>query len=83
LKTAIRSYKVNDYNGALLKLEIFAKRGDKTAQYIVGTMYLNAQGTKQDLTKSYGWLTVANEQKTQAWELPLKVLYDKLAVEHL
>lgn len=83
LKMAIRSYQVNDYNEALLKLEIFAKRGDKTSQYIVGTMYLNAQGTKQDLTKSYGWLTVANEQKTQAWELPLKMLQDKLPVEHL
>ena len=83
LKMAIRSYQVNDYNEALPKLEIFAKRGDKTSQYIVGTMYLNAQGTKQDLTKSYGWLTVANEQKTQAWELPLKMLQDKLPVEHL
>ena len=83
LKTAIRLYQVNDYNEALLKLEIFAKRGDKTAQYIVGTMYLNAQGTKQDLTKSYGWLTVANEQRTQAWALPLKMLDDKLPVEYL
>ncbi|MBA6328984.1 hypothetical protein H4J46_13740 [Colwellia sp. MB02u-6] len=46
-------------------------------------MYLNAQGTKQDLTKSYGWLTVANEQKTQAWKRPLKMLQDKLPVEYL
>jgi TPR repeat protein len=83
LKTAIRLYQVNDYNEALPKLEKFAKRGDKTSQYIVGTMYLNAQGTKQDLPKSYGWLTVANEQKTQAWELPLKMLHDSLSVEYL
>jgi TPR repeat protein len=83
LKTAIRLYQANDYNEALLKLEIFAKRGDKTSQYIVGTMYLNAQGTKQNLTKSYGWLTVANEQRTQAWELPLNMLQDELSVEYL
>ncbi|TWX73709.1 sel1 repeat family protein [Colwellia sp. C1TZA3] len=83
LRTAIGLYKVNNYNEALFKLEIFAKRGDKTSQYIVGTMYLNAQGTKQDLIKSYGWLTVANEQKTQAWELPLTMLQDKLPADYL
>jgi len=83
LKTAIRFYKKNDYEQALPLLEVFAKRGDKMSQYIVGTMYLNAEGTKQDLVKSYAWLTVANEQKSQSWEKPLEMLEDKLSAEYL
>ena len=65
LKKAIRLYKNNEFEQALPQLELFARRGDKMSQYIVGTMYLNAQGTKQDLLKSYAWLSVANEQKVK------------------
>jgi len=83
LKQAIRLYKDNDFEQALPQLEIFAKRGDKMSQYIVGTMYLNAQGTKQDLLKSYAWLTVANEQKIEAWERPLIMLDEKLPADYL
>jgi hypothetical protein len=46
-------------------------------------MYLNVRGTKQNLIKSYRWLTAANEQRTQACELPLNMLQDKLSVEYL
>ncbi len=83
LRTAIRLYKDDDYEQALPQLEIFAKRGDKMSQYIVGTMYLNSQGTKQDLVKSYAWLTVANEQRSDAWERPLKMLEEKLPADYL
>ena len=83
LRTAILLYKNDDYEQALPQLEIFARRGDKMSQYIVGTMYLNAQGTKQDLLKSYAWLTVANEQKSDAWERPLTMLEEKLPADYL
>ncbi|SEL34821.1 hypothetical protein SAMN05216262_109112 [Colwellia chukchiensis] len=83
LKAAIRLYKENNYDKALPQLELFAKRGDKMSQYIVGTMYLNGQGTPQDLAKSYAWLTVANEQKSKAWLLPLKMLEEKLPADYL
>jgi|VirMetMinimDraft_7_1064189.scaffolds.fasta_scaffold00314_10 TPR repeat protein len=83
LKSAIRLYKNNDYENALPQLEIFAKRGDKMSQYIVGTMYLNSQGTQQDLMKSYAWLTVANEQKSKTWALPLAMIEEKLSADYL
>ena len=83
LKQAIRLYKNNDYENALPQLEIFAKRGDKMSQYIVGTMYLNSQGTQQDLMKSYAWLTVANEQKSKTWALPLAMIEEKLSADYL
>ncbi|MBA6416273.1 sel1 repeat family protein [Colwellia sp. 6M3] len=83
LKQAIRLYKDNDFEQALPQLELFAKRGDKMSQYMVGTMYLNAQGTQQDLLKSYAWLTVANEQKSEVWERPLIMLQEKLPKDFL
>lgn len=83
LKQAIRLYQDNEFEQALPQLELFAKRGDKMSQYIVGTMYLNAQGTKQDLLKSYAWLSVANEQKSEVWEKPLIMLQEKLPKDYL
>lgn len=83
LKQAIRLYQDNEFEQALPQLELFARRGDKMSQYIVGTMYLNAQGTKQDLLKSYAWLSVANEQKSEVWEKPLIMLQEKLPKDYL
>ena len=83
LKSAIMLYKKDNYLKALPALELFARRGDKMAQYIVGTMYLNGQGSEQDLLKSYAWLTVANEQKSKAWLKPLEMLQEKLPNDFL
>lgn len=83
LRDAFVQYQASNYAVALPALEAMAKHGEKRAQYIVGTMYLNGQGTKQDLTKSYAWLKVANEQKTNHWKKPLKMLDDKLPAERL
>jgi TPR repeat protein len=83
LRNAVKLYQADDYTNALPLLEVYAKRGDKMSQYIVGTMYLNAQGTEQDLIKSYAWLTVANEQRTKAWTKPLVMLESKLSADYL
>ncbi|REL36986.1 sel1 repeat family protein [Thalassotalea euphylliae] len=83
IKQALALYQAKDFTKALPALEEIAKRGDKRAQYIVGTMYLNSQGTAQDLKKSYAWLTVANEQKTKAWKKPLQMLDEKLPADFL
>jgi TPR repeat protein len=83
ISQALELYQSSDYKSALPELELSAMRGDKTAQYIVGTMYLNGQGTNQDLLKSYAWLTVANEQKTKHWKKPLKMLNSKLPADFL
>ena len=80
---ALSLYKSADYTNALPALEAMAQRGEKKAQYIVGVMYLNAQGTAQDLMKSYAWLNVANEQKTKQWKKPLNMLNDKLPADYL
>ncbi len=83
LRAAFVQYQSSNYEMALTALEVMAKHGEKRAQYIVGTMYLNGQGTKQDLTKSYAWLKVANEQKNNQWKKPLLMLDEKLSTEHL
>lgn len=83
LQNAFTLYQSSNYEQALPALEEMAKQGEKRAQYIVGTMYLNAQGVKQDLYKSYAWLKVANEQKSVRWRKPLLMLDEQLSSEHL
>jgi len=83
LKEAFGHYQSSNYEQALPALEVMAKHGEKRAQYIVATMYLNGQGTEQDLTKSYAWLKVANEQKNSQWKKPLLMLDEKLSAEYL
>ncbi|WP_448212489.1 hypothetical protein [Colwellia sp. MEBiC06753] len=82
-QSALDLYSAKDYEKALPALEIIAKRGEKQAQYILGTMYLNSQGTNQDVLKSYAWLSVANEQKNSHWRRPLELLESKLPQEYL
>ena len=82
-QSALDLYKAKDYEKALSALETVAKRGEKQAQYILGTMYLNSQGTEQDLLKSYAWLSVANEQKSKHWKKPLAMLDEKLPADYL
>lgn len=83
LSQAIDLYQGNDYKNALIELEKMAQIGEKKAQYLVGVMYLNGQGTDQDLEKSYAWLTVANEQKTSSWKKPLEFIESKISAEFL
>lgn len=83
LDAAVQLFQNGNYEKALPALEIFAKRGEKKAQYIVGSMYLTSKGTEQDLLKSYAWLTVANEQKTQAWRKPIEILDEQLPHDYL
>lgn len=83
LGDAFKYYQSSNYELALPALEIMAKHGDKRAQYIIGTMYLNGQGTQQDLTKSYAWLKVANEQRNKQWKKPLLMLDEKLSDKNL
>lgn len=83
LNQALKLYQSKNYNEALTALERIAQRGEKKAQYIVGVMYLNAQGSGQDLLKSYAWLKVANEQKNKKWLKPLTMLEEKLPKDYL
>lgn len=83
LREAFSLYSDSNYSKALPALEVFGQRGDKRVQYILGTMYLNAQGTEQDLIKSYAWLKVANEQRSKQWERPLLMLESKLPADYL
>lgn len=83
ISDAMELYQASDYDAALPLIEVSAMRGDKTSQYVLGTMYLNGQGTEQDLIKSYSWLTVANEQKSPHWKKPLEMLDEKLPADFL
>lgn len=80
---AFELFSQSKYEQALPAIEVMAQMGDKKAQYVAGIMYLNAQGTEQDLLKSYAWLSVATEQKTSQWARPLEMLDSKLPADYL
>ena len=56
-------YEAGNYERALFIYEHeLAPRGDKYAQYMVGYMYLNAQGVAQDLPKALAWYRLSAER---------------------
>ena len=58
-------YVAGDYRRALLIYEQeLAPIGDKYAQYMVGFMHLNAQGTAQDRVEALAWYRLAAERGT-------------------
>ena len=60
-------YEAGDYSRALLIYEKeLAPIGDKYAQYMVGYMHLNGQGTAQSLPDALAWYRLAAERKEPA-----------------
>ena len=65
-----------DYKTAFTIFEEFAKKGDKEAQAVLGTMYSNGQGVKQDYKKAIEWYEKAATQGHADAQYDLGVMYD-------
>lgn len=55
----IKSFKVQDYRQAFIRLKPVAERGNPEAQYAVGYMYYYGQGVTEDRQKAWFWITLA------------------------
>ena len=57
LREGIRSFKVQDYRQAFIKLKPEAEKGQADAQYAVGYMYYYGQGVVEDRKRAWHWIT--------------------------
>lgn len=55
----VKSFQVQDYRQAFIRLMPEAKAGNPDAQYAVGYMYYYAQGVTEDRTKASYWIHCA------------------------
>ncbi|NBB92619.1 MAG: hypothetical protein GVY32_05555, partial [Gammaproteobacteria bacterium] len=62
LSEAMDSYEAGQYGSALMKFKTAARWADKLAQFNVGVMYLNGQGTEADLARAWAWFELAAER---------------------
>ncbi|KTD18581.1 Sel-1 protein [Legionella lansingensis] len=59
LAAGIRSFRVQDYRKAFVRLKKEAKRGQPDAQYAVGYMYYYGQGVIEDRKRAWYWIRKA------------------------
>jgi TPR repeat protein len=59
LNEGIRSFQVQDYRQAFIRLKPEARKGQRDAQYAVGYMYYYGQGVVEDRQKAWYWINCA------------------------
>ena len=59
LNQGIKSFQVQDYRQAFIRLKPEAEKGQADAQYAVGYMYYYGQGVVEDRRKAWFWITRA------------------------
>ncbi|MDP3706442.1 MAG: sel1 repeat family protein [Legionellaceae bacterium] len=59
LHEGIRSFQVQDYRQAFIRLKPEAEKGHRDAQYAVGYMYYYGQGVMEDRRQAWYWITAA------------------------
>ncbi len=73
-------YSAGNFERALFIYEKdLAPRGDKYAQYMVGYMYLHAQGVLQDKAKAFAWYRLAAERGESVLQRPQRELIDSMS----
>ncbi|KTC78072.1 tetratricopeptide repeat protein [Legionella brunensis] len=58
----IKSFRVQDYRQAFVRLKPEAKKGQPDAQYAVGYMYYYGQGVTENRKKAWYWINKAAQQ---------------------
>jgi len=59
LREGIRSFQVQDYRQAFIRLKPEALKGQADAQYAVGYMYYYGQGVVEDREQAWYWINCA------------------------
>ena len=72
---AMEAYKRGSFIESLNGFYILAKNGDAKAQYNVGLMYANGQGSQKDLRKAMEWYEKAAQQDLASAQYNLATLY--------
>ncbi len=59
LREGIRSFQIQDYRQAFIRLKPEAEKGQPDAEYAIGYMYYYGQGVVEDRKKAWYWITRA------------------------
>ena len=82
IDNGVIAFSKGDYKTAFTIFEEFAKKGDKEAQAVLGTMYSNGQGVKQDYKKAIEWFEKTAAQGFAQAQLNVGMMYKEgLGVE--
>ena len=82
IDNGVIAFSKGDYKTAFTIFEEFAKKGDKEAQAVLGTMYSNGQGVKQDYKKAIEWFEKSAAQGFAQAQLNVGMMYKEgLGVE--
>lgn len=74
LKEGIRSFQVQDYRQAFIRLKPEAEKGQPDAEYAIGYMYYYGQGVVEDRRKAWFWITSAAKAGQTDAKQAMKVL---------
>lgn len=75
--------KQNRHEEAYKTMLVYAKYGEKIAQYVVSTYLLSGTGTAQDITQGLVWLALASEQEQVEWKNQFASITSKLTAEQM
>lgn len=75
--------KQNRHEEAYKTMLVYAKYGEKIAQYVVGTYLLSGTGTQKDVTQGLVWLALASEQEQVEWKNQFASITSKLTAEQM
>ncbi len=59
LREGIKSFQVQDYRQAFIRLKPEAEKGQPDAEYAIGYMYYYGQGVVEDRKQAWFWITRA------------------------
>ena len=74
LQEGIKSFQVQDFRQAFIRLRPAAEKGSPEAQYAIGYMYYYGQGIIEDRRKAWYWITLAAKNGNTDAQMAMKVL---------
>lgn len=74
LQEGIKSFQIQDYRQAFIRLRPAAEKGAPEAQYAVGYMYYYGQGVIEDRRKAWYWITTAAHNGNEDAKNAMKIL---------
>ena len=74
LSEGIKSFQVQDYRQAFIRLKPEALKGQPDAEYAIGYMYYYGQGVVEDRQKAWYWITQAAKAGNKDAILAIEVL---------
>ena len=77
LREGIKSFQVQDYRQAFIRLKPEAEKGQPDAEYAIGYMYYYGQGVVEDRKKAWYWITCAAKKGQVDAQQAIKILGKK------